>query len=212
MNSILYGENAKDAVQRHQKKHPGCIVVRSKKYKIIGALYPIPNTPKWVYTIWVGDGAKPAADFSAMSREKAEAYLLGHWNRAEEKMAYKAAAVVERRAKKASVKASDFWTVGDVVHTTWGYEQTNVEWFQVVELKPKSVKVRQIAGCSSDFGGPSGGTCQPRRNEFIGPDIMCPINERGEFSAGPCYRGEKPSFRHNCYKWDGSAVYTSSNY
>ena len=101
--------------------------------------------------------------------------------------------------------------VGDFFYSSWGYDQTNVEFFQIVEVKPRSVVVRQILENNSDHGQPGGGRTAPRRYEYTGPKIHCPINEGGRFSAGPCFGKPKPAFRHPCHKWDGRSVYTSSD-
>jgi len=82
---------------------------------------------------------------------------------------------------------------------------------QITEVKPKSVIVRSIKVNSSDHGQPGGGRVAPRRYEFFGPEIYCPIDEAGGFNAGPCRNADKPSYRHRCYKWDGKSVYTSSD-
>lgn len=36
--------------------------------------------------------------------------------------------------------------VGDILVSSWGYEQTNVQWYQVVGVTAKSVKIREIKG------------------------------------------------------------------
>jgi hypothetical protein len=42
--------------------------------------------------------------------------------------------------------------VGDIFYTSWGYDQTNVDFYEVLSVTPsgKSVKVRQIASRLSD--------------------------------------------------------------
>lgn len=35
--------------------------------------------------------------------------------------------------------------VGDILHYSWGYEQTNCDFFQVVDTTPKGVKIREIS-------------------------------------------------------------------
>jgi len=37
-------------------------------------------------------------------------------------------------------------------------------------------------------------------------------SENGRFSAGPCWDKDRPSYRHSCYKWEGRAMYTSSDH
>ncbi|MBS9775729.1 MAG: hypothetical protein KGV57_01395 [Fusobacterium sp.] len=42
-------------------------------------------------------------------------------------------------------KASNFFKEGDIVYNSWGYGQTNVEFYQVVKVLPKSIRVREIS-------------------------------------------------------------------
>jgi hypothetical protein len=106
----------------------------------------------------------------------------------------------ERKAKRAALRASDFWAVGDVVYNSWGYEQTNIDFYQVVEVKAKSIVIREIKQNSSDQGGPSGGMCAPRRNEFCGEPMLKPLDECGGISM-----------RHGgASKWNGRPIGCSS--
>lgn len=160
---------------------------------------------------YYGAAAKPRANYRFKSQEAAEKWLANDLQSLREREERKATEAAEKKAAL-SKKAADFWTVGEVVYTSWGYDQTNVEFFQIVTLKPRSVVVRQVTENCSDHGQPGGGKSQPRRFEFCGPEILCPINHAGNFSAGPCHNDDKPSFRHACYRWNGRAVYTSSDH
>lgn len=51
--------------------------------------------------------------------------------------------------------AHDF-KVGDILVSSWGYDQTNVQWYQVVGVTPKSVKIREIQGKVQETGFMSG--------------------------------------------------------
>ena len=58
---------------------------------------------------------------------------------------------------------------GDIFYTTWGYEQTNAKFFQVIDTTSKSVKIREID--SKETESPKGsmsGHAIPIRNKFIG--------------------------------------------
>lgn len=46
--------------------------------------------------------------------------------------------------------------VGDILVSSWGYEQTNVDWYQVVGVTAKSVKIREIKGRVQETGFMSG--------------------------------------------------------
>lgn len=162
---------------------------------------------------WRGQGGrKPAFHFAFSNRQRAETYAAEFVRQVQSSEARRAAQVAERKAKRAKLKAEDHWAVGDTVYTSWGYDQTNVDFFQIVALKARSVVVRQVLENNSDHGQPGGGRTAPRRYEYTGPEILCPLDENGGFSAGPCWNDPKPHFRHPCYKWEGRAVYTSSDH
>lgn len=54
---------------------------------------------------------------------------------------------------------------GDIFYTSWGYEQTNVEFYQVVRATEKTVWVREIHGAFTS-GNYWSGTVAPVKDEF----------------------------------------------
>lgn len=57
--------------------------------------------------------------------------------------------------------------IGDIFASSWGYEQTNVSFYQVVELKGKSTAVlRRIAG-NRHYDGPMSGKTTPVKDAFL---------------------------------------------
>ena len=90
--------------------------------------------------LFYGKAAKPVWHYHFASEERRAQRIangFAHYQAHEANQAERRAA---RIAKGRGV------AVGDVLRTCWGYEQTNVEWFQVVELVGKSmVVVREIA-------------------------------------------------------------------
>lgn len=136
--------------------------------------------------------------FSTMA--KLEAYVAQYEKSVISREASKASRKAERSTERATLKASDHWTVGDVIYNSWGYDQTNIDFYQVVEVKAKSIVVREVAANSNDVGGPSGGKTAPRRGLFTGKPMLKPCDERGRIS-----------FRHGgASKWDGRALGCSS--
>lgn len=45
--------------------------------------------------------------------------------------------------------------VGDILRCSWGYDQTNVDWYQVIAVTKASVKIRAIASKVVADNGPS---------------------------------------------------------
>jgi hypothetical protein len=70
----------------------------------------------------------------------------------------------ERVAFKTTLKS------GDILLTVWGYDQTNTDYFQVIEVAPsgKSVTLRPLVQNVVETGFMSGHST-PRPNEFTGP-------------------------------------------
>lgn len=55
---------------------------------------------------------------------------------------------------------------GDILYTSWGYEQTNTEFFQVLTVKGNTVTVREISATITERGFMSG-YAVPVKNAFI---------------------------------------------
>ena len=81
---------------------------------------------------------------------------------------------VERRAKLKADKAA--WTnplkVGDILHTCWGYDQTNTEFFAVTRVSGRRVLVREIAADFEGTGFMSGKTWPAMPIRFVGDETM----------------------------------------
>lgn len=59
--------------------------------------------------------------------------------------------------------------VGDIFYSTWGYDQTNVDFWQVVELKgTQTAIIREIHAEISRNTGSMSGYKWPRRDDFYG--------------------------------------------
>jgi hypothetical protein len=105
----------------------------------------------------------------------------------------------ERAEKRAALRASDHYAVGDVLYNSWGYDQTNVDFYQVTHVGAKTIKIRPVKVNYRETGFMQG-INQPRRFEFCGDELTKPLSVDGGISA-----------RHGCFsKWDGRAVWSSS--
>jgi hypothetical protein len=60
--------------------------------------------------------------------------------------------------------------VGTVFRYSWGYGQTNVNWFEAVRVSEKSVWIREIAAEVKETGMMCGES-KPVRGKFIGPEM-----------------------------------------
>jgi hypothetical protein len=87
------------------------------------------------------------------------------------KSAYEAAVAKQERkaliAKKDAESLDDI-ELGDVLFSSWGYDQTNVDFYECTGFKGKTTLVlRKIAGDSSDTGGSMGGKTTPCVGQYV---------------------------------------------
>ncbi len=154
------------------------------------------NTPKSVtLALWQGAGGRPLHYYLYRSEEQARTDLALFWARAEQLLMSKAA----RKAARASAKASDYWQVGDVAYASWGYEQTNIDFYQVVAVKNRSVQVRELKQKASYDAQSMTGMCQPDRFNFASEEVLTRIMQGdGGFRID--------SVRKHVSKWTGTAL------
>lgn len=77
--------------------------------------------------------------------------------------------------------------VGDIFHTSWGYDETHVEFFQVLEKVSKSkVKIQQVQSIRISEGY---NTAQVKAQpfDFIGEPKICTVNAYGSISKADQY-------------------------
>lgn len=147
-------------------------------------------------TIFLNDSKKVYAGYYYRSEERREEVVAEFVKNAESRIKYKA----ERAEEKKKVIEVE---VGDIVNTSWGYEQTNVDFYQVVEMVGKvSVKLRKVSQrvvretswCSSDV--------TPVKDSFLGD----------EFVARRCYYGVKIGREYGKKIKEGETCHSSWGY
>lgn len=62
--------------------------------------------------------------------------------------------------------------VGTILYTSWGYDQTNTEFFAVTRVSGRRVYVREIAADYTETGFMSGRTSPRLPIEYTGPETM----------------------------------------
>ena len=133
-------------------------------------IWPLPRVSDDAYCLvdFAGRGTKPYDNriYYYKSRELAIAEASGHVR----SIYQKAVAKQKRKTAIANEDVASFAAlqVGDVLYSSWGYDQTNVDFFQCVGFKGKAtVTLRGIAGDSSDSGGSMGGRTTPCVGRFV---------------------------------------------
>jgi hypothetical protein len=95
---------------------------------------------------------------------------------------------------KANVK------VGDIFVSCWGYDQTNVDFYKIVQVLPNSVRYCSL-GSNQTYTGPMQGTAVPT-GEARGQTKMARLVVTGD--NGDCHF--KLTSYSRAYKWNGQPV------
>lgn len=150
----------------------GALKVQDKHSSAVAYLYTTSNG-KPAATGFRGRADKPAFRcyyFTEQQREKAIARHFEGEQRREQSRAKDAA---ERMAFKHNYK------VGDLFKTCWGYDQTNVEYFECVEVKGAMIVVREIS-CEATYDGQNmSGRKVPAPGAFKGKPLLRRPNKFG---------------------------------
>ena len=100
--------------------------------------------------------------------------------------------------------------VGEILVASWGYEQTNIDWYQITATTPKSVKFRKVCGNETPGEGlsPMAGYTVPCIGEFVKN-----VPEESRTVQIYTYNGQ-PRYSisydgHSLNLWDGKPEYAS---
>ena len=110
----------------------------------------------------------------------------------------------------AEMKASDHFKMGDIVINTWGFDQTNVEFYQVIEVLNKKIRVRevyQLTEKGSEYSHGMACNVSADKDNFIEKEkpflLSLKMDEKGE-----CWICNPESFYY-FHKWSGRPNYKS---
>jgi hypothetical protein len=118
--------------------------------------------------------AKPLFNYRFSSVEQMETWLGKELIRRFAIKAYND----ERKAEKKKALEVNPFQVGQLLYDSWGYDQTNIDFYQVIEVKNKSVVIQPIEGKMVPSQGYSSmaGLTAPVANSFYGDPIRKNVN------------------------------------
>jgi hypothetical protein len=116
----------------------------------------------------------------------------------------------EKREAQKALNASDFFEVGTIIYNSWGYEQTNVSFYQVVKMTKKRITVREVSQSREEGSTYSHGMAW---NVVANEGMFVDGGEELNLTVRPEGRLSTPRYHHGCFsKWDGSPKYVSCYY
>lgn len=145
--------------------------------------------------IWRGKAERPFANFYFRTIEAREIYVAEQKHRQDSREKLMA----DRRAARLAFRHT--LKVGDILFSSWGYEQTNVDFYQVIARTDKTVVIREIASKGMSADGNMGGTVVAVKDSFIGEPRRCVVSQGNTLSLST-FECASP--------WDGQPKHFSS--
>lgn len=173
-------------------------------FEDVGAVVYIGEYGSGFFTVTAFSGKRTKPDFNyyVKSAEKAEADIQSFYNRLCRSQAAKAEKRKQNRPTNSDVKISD------IFEASWGYEQINVNYYQVVGFRGKSmVLVREIAANRKETGYLSG-VCTPAENCFISDEILIRRVTNGRIKINESISAHKAKYQEIA----GKKVYSEKQY
>jgi len=115
--------------------------------------------------------------------------------------AYEAQRKAEQAERRKTVDASEFYKVGDIVVNSWGYGQTNVDFYRVVEVLHKTIRVTELMQHVTEKNFMSGETVPAEDLRPNGKEYLLRVKSEGRLS--------NPESYYYFHKWSGRPEYVS---
>lgn len=150
---------------------------------------------RWQALGFAGKAQKPSFNYTYLSIKSVEKAIKDFFDSRRATAEYKAS----RRAERSKPHTLQ---VGSILSSSWGYDQTNVDFYQVVGLTGKqTVLLRKIAQNATEDSYMSGYTV-PSPGQFVGNEVL-----RKRVSADNAVRITNYSY---AYPWRGGPMRWSS--
>jgi hypothetical protein len=127
---------------------------------------------------FVGRAVKPTWHYRFKNAEQRQAEVTKTFKRVHDRFEAKNAA----KLSKAVATANHGVKVGDVFRSSWGYDQTNIDYYEVIAVTGKTATICQI-GCMSEETLSMQGESVPLMGAFIGKPFKKLIQKRSTESG-----------------------------
>ncbi len=123
-----------------------------------------------------GKRKKPDFNYNFKTADSLAAYVGDYVKGRRATLARKAEEKIKQAEKRA--KGHSF-KVGDILYSSWGYDQTNVDFYQVVALKGKTmVTLREISSRQVKATGGMSNTVEAVKDSFTGDEFSRRVDVR----------------------------------
>ena len=136
------------------------------------------NGTKYTAMVFAGKRSKYDKYYGFKTAERRDEYVKQYFE--DIAASYESKKKYAEKKKAMAVENQDKYKVGDVLVSLWGYDQTNVDYYQVIEKTAKMVTIQKIASESVEIHcGGAYESVMPTKNNFIGKPIKKKVGAYG---------------------------------
>lgn len=174
-------------------------LVEYKDLKFVIYKVDIKGEDKPSFSVWKGKQKNPAKSYYYNTLERMMVCIEERKTSADSREEYKAQLKAEKKAFTPEIN------LGDIYVASWGYDQTNVNFYQVVSKKGKcTVVIKEIASKMVEGSAHCGMSC----NVVAIKDSFLNKEDKGMEKRVGKYGISLASYS-SASKWDGSEMYNS---
>jgi len=155
-----------------------------------------------VLMVWKPKAKNPFVHYRFRNNDERDKYLDKCIENAK---AHKVYVQKNRDARKVTDEQMDNVKIGDIFHWSWGYDQTNCDFFQVTEKHGKMITLQKIGAEDANISTGSGMACYLKARKDVFLD-RTPIKKMVRFNNGVPYVSMDFGW---CDRWSGSPEYCS---
>lgn len=138
-------------------------------YRDIRIINHVQENGIWVY-VYRKNARRPSVNFFKTGDETSfQRHIELVKEQADARMQLKAERL--ERKRKARKQFVNPYTLGQILYDSWGYDQTNIDWYQIVKVGPRSVTIRPISGRITESAGYMSGHTVPIPDQFTGDPV-----------------------------------------
>jgi hypothetical protein len=156
---------------------------------------------KYTAMVFAGKRSKYDKYYSFKTAERRDEYVKQYFEDIAD--SYESKKKYAEKKKAMAAENQDKYKVGEILYSSWGYDQTNINFYQIVKKTKSMITIEEIGKEYLDTKGASEDLVKPVKNAFIGKEMRKKVGPYGvsisSFEDASLWDG-KPKYQ-TAYGW-----------
>ena len=136
------------------------------------------NGTKYTAMVFAGKRSKYDKYYGFKTAERRDEYVKQYFE--DIAASYESKKKYAEKKKAMAAENQESYKVGNILYSSWGYDQTNIDYYQVIEKTAKMVTIQKIASESVETHcGGAYESVMPTKDNFIGKPIKKKVGAYG---------------------------------